>query len=583
MSSPNRSYSPARIWARRIVWAVFLVVLATRFFHKPEPVPKSPDFNPDFANQRGRPMGPAFRNARRSSPPVPQPNTPLPTNVWRVELEFTPADAQTMRGYVWGGWNRGGAPASERPEVTATVREGGKTYTKVAVHLKGSAGSFRHFDDRPALTLNFSKNNPGQKFHGWSKLSLNNSVQDSSYVCEVLGRELFNAAGVPAPKATHATVVLDGRDLGLYVVTEGWGKPFLKQYFKKTEGNLYDGGFVQDVDGAVTVASGEHPEDHSSIDRLVAAAQEGDRAVRWRELERVLDMDRFITLLAMDTLICNWDGYGMNRNNYRVFHDLGADKMVFMPHGLDQLFGGGHRMRPESTLTPPMRGLVARAVMSTAEGRKRYQARIPELLAKHFDEAKLEARVREIAGQLRPTLAAYSPNLASQHDDEIQDLLRRIHDRIESAKRQIVEPQPTLSFDPSGVFKPKDWQPRGGQQGIGSTLFGSRQEEGRSYLTIAARNGLANGSFRSRVVLGPGQYRFQSQAKIVGGEPNAGICLRISGTRSPFLPLRGADWTLLQFTFVVEEEAAEIELVAEFSAGAGEAVFDLDSMALIKE
>ena len=583
MSSPQSSYSPVRIWARRIVWAVFLVVLTVRYFHKPEPMPRPPVFNPEFANQGGRPTGPAFRGGRRSSPPVPKPNAPMPTNVWRIELEFSPADAQAMRGYMWSGWNRGGAPTQERPEASITVREGGKTYTKVAVHLKGSAGSFRHFDDRPALTLNFSKHNPGQKFHGWSKLSLNNSVQDSSYVCEALGRELFTAAGVPAPKASHATVVLDGRDLGLYVVTEGWGKPFLKQHFEKTGGNLYDGGFVQDVDGAVSVASGDHPEDHSSIERLAQAAQEGDRAARWKALERVLDMDRFITLLAMDTLVCNWDGYGINRNNYRVFHDLATDKMVFMPHGLDQLFGGGRRMGPDSSLNPPMRGLVARAVMSTAEGRKRYQARIPELLAKHFDETKLQARVREMAEQIRPTLAAYSPSLASQHDAEIEDLLLRIHDRIESVKRQLAEPQPTLVFDTNGVYKPKNWQPRSGQQGVGTTVFGSRQEDGRTYLTIAAKDGLANGSFRSRVQLGPGHYRFQSKAKILGGESNAGISLRVSGARMPFRPMQGSDWNLFQFSFALEEETAEIELVAEFIAGFGEAVFDLDSMVLVKE
>lgn len=66
----------------------------------------------------------------------------------------------------------------ERPEVRVTVREGGETYTDVALHPKGAAGSFRAFDDKPAMTLNFSKHKKGRTFHGYAKISLNNSVQD---------------------------------------------------------------------------------------------------------------------------------------------------------------------------------------------------------------------------------------------------------------------------------------------------------------------------------------------------------------------------------------------------------------------
>jgi spore coat protein H len=65
----------------------------------------------------------------------------------------------------------------------------------------------------------------------------------------------------------------------------------------------------------------------------------------------------------MEILTVHWDGYGMNRNNYRVFHDLDSNKMVFLPHGLDQMFGQW-RSRPESPITPMMKGVVARAVIS---------------------------------------------------------------------------------------------------------------------------------------------------------------------------------------------------------------------------
>ncbi len=132
-----------------------------------------------------------------------------------------------------------------RKYVPATVRDGETVYTNVAIHLKGAAGSFRSVDDRPALTLNFDKFIPGQNFEGLDKLHLNNSVQDPSYMTELICGELFLAAGVPAARASHARVELNGRDLGLYVVKEGFDKKFLKRHFKDVNGNLYDGGFLR--------------------------------------------------------------------------------------------------------------------------------------------------------------------------------------------------------------------------------------------------------------------------------------------------------------------------------------------------
>src|SRR5262245_37973175 len=59
-----------------------------------------------------------------------------------------------------------------RRYVPATLRDGNTVYTDVAVRLKGAAGSFRPIDDRPALTLNFDKYTPDQKYHGLEKMHL---------------------------------------------------------------------------------------------------------------------------------------------------------------------------------------------------------------------------------------------------------------------------------------------------------------------------------------------------------------------------------------------------------------------------
>src|SRR5260370_39348115 len=77
------------------------------------------------------------------------------TNVLRIRILIPNSGLSALRNTGWGN-------GQERPRVKAIVREGGRVYTNVEVHLKGAAGSFRPVDDNPGLTLDFEKNAPGQ-------------------------------------------------------------------------------------------------------------------------------------------------------------------------------------------------------------------------------------------------------------------------------------------------------------------------------------------------------------------------------------------------------------------------------------
>src|SRR5687768_9330432 len=100
---------------------------------------------------------------------------------------------------------------NSRANVSAGIGEGTNVLQRVGVHLKGSIGSFRRIDDKPSFTLSFDKFLPQQRFHGLSKIHLNNSVEDPSYMNELLGSEAFRKAGVPATRAAHALVELNGK------------------------------------------------------------------------------------------------------------------------------------------------------------------------------------------------------------------------------------------------------------------------------------------------------------------------------------------------------------------------------------
>lgn len=290
-----------------------------------------------------------------------------------------------------------------RDYVQGTVTVDGTVFTNVAIKLKGAAGSFRPIDDQPAFTVDFNKFVRGQKLFGLDRIHLNNSVQDGTFMQEFLASELYRSFDVPTPRVSHALVELNDRQLGLYVVKEGFTKPFLGLHFRRTDGNLYDGGFLRDIDQALELDSGKGAKDYADLKALDAAARIEDEARRWTALQRVLDVDRFVTYAALSVLLADWDGYLLNRNNYRIYFDPTSGKAVFMPHGMDQLL-----QRSDMDMFPVWHGQVAYGLLETTEGKRRYVARFRQL----YHDTFLEPKISNIVSRVAVALAPHDPNAA---------------------------------------------------------------------------------------------------------------------------------------------------------------------------
>jgi spore coat protein CotH len=321
-----------------------------------------------------------------------------------------------------------------RKQVRAVIQQGGTTYRDVAAHIKGAAGSLRDIDDRPALTLVFNWFEPGQRFHGLSRIHLNNSVQDPSYLEEAICGEICRASGVPAARATPVMVSLNGKKLGFYVLKEGFSKEFLKEFFKHSDGNLYDGGFCTDIGTSTHKSSGRGPDDHSDLKTLIAATRESDPLKRWDRLQSVLDVDRFISFMVVETLVLHWDGYSQKANNYRVYFNPDDRKFVFFAHGMDQMFGRGGSV--QYSVIPEMGGSVAQAIISTSQGLAQYKRRLKEVQSRYFQADPLVKRVHELAAPVRRAMAL-EPERLREYDSEIEGLQQRIVERCRDVEKQL--------------------------------------------------------------------------------------------------------------------------------------------------
>lgn len=473
-----------------------------------------------------------------------------------------------------------------RSYVEARVEADGKVYERVGVHLKGAAGSFRPIDSRPALTLKFNKYVEGQGFHSLRKLHLNNSVQDGTYLNELLAGELFIAAGVPATRATHAIVTLNGRKLGLYVLKEAFDKRFLRRHFSDDSGNLYDGGFCQDIYTRLENDTHRESTDWTDLRNLMRAAQERDPAKRWERLEEVLDMDRFLSFMAIEVLLWDWDGYAMKPNNYRVYHDPTSNRMVFFPHGMDQLLE-----MPDGSITPPMGGLVARAIMEVPIGRARYLERLEALSTKLFQPDAIAGRMAEVKARLAPAAAEVNSRLARELEWGMENLGTRIRDRARSVERQLSrEAIRPMDFDTDGVAR-LDRQRWFVEKDFGGVEVREAQgPNGEPQLVVDSHGNECRGSWRCQVLLDRGAYRFEARVRTEGVVPlsdqkGAGAGLRLGGAKTPRANQASGDsgWQTLSHDFEVEGALEDTELLCELRATEGRAWFDRGSIRLVRQ
>ncbi len=494
--------------------------------------------------------------------------------------------------------------ASQRPDVPATVWEGNQVWTNVAVHLKGSLGSFRPVQDKPALTLNFDKFADKQRFHGLQKISLNNSVQDPSYLSEKVCRDVYAAAGIPVPRTDYATVELNGRHLGLYVLAEGWNKQFLRRHFGNVRGNFYDLANSRDIERPIEASSGENPTNHAALITLLNAAREPDHDRRLERLRSTVDLDRLLTLHALDVLMWNWDGYGMNRNNYRVFHDLDANRVVFFPHGLDQMF-----WKPNGPIVTGRSGVVIRSLLETAEGRRLYLERFRTLRRNGFDLRSMTNQIANLSARLQPALALEGDRAVSRQRSAAQGLVRLMTARLQDVDAQLASISDFKPL-PLNVSVPlTNWVQR---RDFGRVTF-THTTSSPPALRLQAGNASSLASWCTTLWLEEGRYRVEGRVKTIGvrgsAAGDAGAGLRVWSSRKDtrgaswswfpyangrdpreggFIPaftntverrLSGdSPWQMVSHEFELRQPLADLQIQCVLQASAGAAWFDLESL-----
>lgn len=118
----------------------------------------------------------------------------------------------------------------------------GETIKNVGIRGKGntslssvsSMGSRRY-----SFKIEFDQYDSTSTYHGLDKLSLNNLIQDTTYMKDYLTYQMMNAFGVSAPLCSFVYITVNGEDWGLYLAVEGVEESFLQRNYGNDYGELY--------------------------------------------------------------------------------------------------------------------------------------------------------------------------------------------------------------------------------------------------------------------------------------------------------------------------------------------------------
>ena len=95
--------------------------------------------------------------------------------------------------------------------------------------------------------------------------------------------------------------------------------------------NLYEA-YLQDIDQKLDQDGGTDMT-QADLTNFLAVARIQKPLERWDALPRMLDVDGYLSHLALEMFTSHTDGYAMNRNNYRLYHTRRPDGSILLRMG----------------------------------------------------------------------------------------------------------------------------------------------------------------------------------------------------------------------------------------------------------
>jgi spore coat protein CotH len=317
-----------------------------------------------------------------------------------------------------------------RPYHPVTVRFEDQVFAGAGGRVKGGCGSARDLSRKAGFKLNLSYDDPAvagcpdtRRLFGLKRLTLNNMVQDRSYLHESIGYQFYKAMGVPTPRTAHVRVFVNDELWGLYLHVESIDRRFLARWFESNQGMMYEGTYWCDLvpenlppsemeesaclsrkfsadECSDPPQPDTDPTTYGPLTELVEAIDALPAGEFYPAVESFFDFDTLLSSWATDAVMAHWDGYQYRiMNNYRVYHNPATDRWTIIPTGIDQTFVD------QGLVWSDVSGVLARRCLQEPDCEAAIIERIRTAIAT-FQELDLGARAQEIHAKILPHVLA---------------------------------------------------------------------------------------------------------------------------------------------------------------------------------
>ncbi len=251
-----------------------------------------------------------------------------------VEINLPDSTWQAIIGY-----------ARDKQYHVCSVVINGERFDSIGIRTKGASSLddvTNMKSDRYSFTLKLNKYRKGQKYHGMTKLLLNNNIWDATQMKDAIVYDMCRYIGLPAPLTNYARITINGRYHGCYLMVEAVDKHFCNRNYPDEKTNIYkpyhnlaytgdDLEMYSDISNFAKVGGGE-----ASMQRVVAALKSVDEG---NDIDAHVDVESVMKYMALQTIVVNYDCMtGKNTQNYYL-REAGG-KISLIPWDYNLAWGG---------------------------------------------------------------------------------------------------------------------------------------------------------------------------------------------------------------------------------------------------
>lgn len=143
---------------------------------------------------------------------------------------------------VMDNWDEFIESCTDEEYAACSVVIDNEAYKNVAIRAKGNTSLSNvqsYGNDRYSFKIEFDHYDNTKTYYGLDKLSLNNIIQDNTYMKDYLTYQMMGYFGVSAPLCSYVQILVNGEEWGLYLAVEGVEESFLSRNYGNDYGELY--------------------------------------------------------------------------------------------------------------------------------------------------------------------------------------------------------------------------------------------------------------------------------------------------------------------------------------------------------